>query len=175
MPQQNTRTAELDEAEKVLRVALPARDEAPVVVKPREQTLHFPASLRPSQRTTVLGRGDAVASMCCDEFDVAFPLKPLVQSIAVVGAISDQLADGIGDECVVESLLHERDLVRRSTCDANGDWKTERVCDCHDLGSLAALRLSDGGAPFLAPEKEPSMNASERSISPRSYRSFASA
>jgi hypothetical protein len=113
--------------------------------------------------------------MSGDQLDVALLDQPFIQAVAVIGAVSDQLADGIGNECVVESLFHERDLVRRSTCDANGDWKTKRVCDCHDLGSLATLRLSDGGAPFLAPEKEPSMNASERSMPPRSYRSTASA
>jgi hypothetical protein len=65
--------------------------------------------------------------------------------------------------------------VGRSTCDANGDWKATSVCHRHDLGALAPLRLSDGRAPFFAPEKEPSMNDSERSIPPRPSRSRASA
>lgn len=168
MPQQNAQTPELDEAQIVLGVALPACDQAAVVVEPRKQTFDLPAPFRSSQRAAVLGRSDAVASMRGDQLDVPFSLELLVQPIAVVGAISDQSADGIGKERVVESLFDERDLVRRSTCDANGDWKTKRVCDCHDLGSLAALRLSDGEAPFLAPAKEPSMKASERSMPPRS-------
>jgi len=156
-------------------MSFPAYDQAAVVVKPREESLHLPSSLRSPQRATVLRKVLTVLAMRCDQLHLAFLPELLIQPIAVVGPISDQFSDGIGDECVVESLFHERDLVRRSTCDANGDWKTKRVCDCHDLGSLTALRLSDGGAPFLAPEKEPSMNASERSIPPRSYRSFASA
>jgi hypothetical protein len=58
--------------------------------------------------------------------------------------------------------------MRRSTRDPCGDRKTMAVCDCHDLGPLAALRLPDGGAPFLAPAKVPSMKASLMSMAPRS-------
>jgi hypothetical protein len=65
--------------------------------------------------------------------------------------------------------------MRRSTCDPCGDRKTMAVCDCHDLGPLPALRLSDGEAPFLAPAKVPSMKASLRSMAPRAYRSSAKA
>jgi hypothetical protein len=57
--------------------------------------------------------------------------------------------------------------VGRSACDANGDRKTSAVCNCHDLGPLPALGLSDAAPPFLAPAKVPSMNASLRSIFPR--------
>jgi hypothetical protein len=65
--------------------------------------------------------------------------------------------------------------VRRRTLDAGGDRKTRAVCNCHDLGPLPALGLSDGRAPFLAPEKVPSMKASLTSMPPRSYRSRAKA
>jgi hypothetical protein len=57
--------------------------------------------------------------------------------------------------------------VRRSTGNPCGDRKTMAVCDCHDLGPLPALGLADGGAPFLAPAKVPSMNASLMSMPPR--------
>jgi hypothetical protein len=56
----------------------------------------------------------------------------------------------------------------RSTGNPCGDRKTRAVCNCHDLGPLPALGLPDGEAPFLAPAKVPSMNASLISIPPRS-------
>ncbi len=148
-------------------------DEASVVMEPCEETFDLPAASIAPERATVLAHAFAVGEIRRDELDPTLLEKAFVQGVAVVGFVSDQPVDRIGNECVVESLFDERDLVRRSTCDANGDWKTERVCDRHDLGSLASLRLSDGSAPFFAPEKEPSMNVSERSIPPRSCRSFA--
>ena len=171
----NTDTSELDEAQEVLRVALPARDQASVVVKPGKEPLDLPTPFGAPQGTTVLRDVASIPAVRGDQLDLALPEEPLVQGVAVVGPVADQPANDVGEKRVVESLFDEGDLVRRSTCNANGDWKTDRVCDRHDLGSLAALRLSDGRAPFLAPAKEPSMNASETSISPRSYRSSASA
>jgi hypothetical protein len=38
MPQQDAEASEVDEAEEVLRVPLPARDEPAVVLEPREQS-----------------------------------------------------------------------------------------------------------------------------------------
>ncbi len=150
-------------------------DEAAVVVKPCKQALDLSTAPVAPKRPTVLALAPATREIRRDELDPALLEKPFVQAVAVVGLVPDQTVDRLGKKCVVESLFDERDLVRRSTCDANGDWKTERVCDRHDLGSLAALRLPDGSAPFFAPVKEPSMNVSERSIPPRSCRSLAKA
>jgi hypothetical protein len=44
MPQQDAEASEVDEAEEVLRVPLPARDEPAVVLEPREQSLDQPAA-----------------------------------------------------------------------------------------------------------------------------------
>jgi IS5 family transposase len=45
--------------------------------------------------------------------------------------------------------------MRRSARDPSGDRKTVAVCDCHDLGALAALGFPNARAPFLAPLKAP--------------------
>ena len=168
MSEQDADASEMDEAEEVLGVPVVSDDESAVVVEPGKQALDLPAPPVASKRTPVLGLPLSVREVRRDEFDPALREKAFVQGVAVVGLVADQPMDCAGHESVVESLFDELRLVRRSTCDANGDWKTERVCDRHDLGSLAPLRLSDGSAPFLAPLKEPSMNASERSIPPRS-------
>lgn len=65
--------------------------------------------------------------------------------------------------------------MRRSTCNPNGDRKTMTVCDCHDLGALSAFGLPNAKPPFLAAANEPSINASFKSIPPRSCRSLANA
>jgi hypothetical protein len=44
MPEKDPGTGGLKEAEKVLRVILPPRDDAPAVVEPREQTFDLPAA-----------------------------------------------------------------------------------------------------------------------------------
>ena len=59
----------------------------------------------------------------------------------------------------------------RSAFNMNSGRKTRSVCDCHDLGALAALRLADSKTPFFAGAKLPSIKASRMSIWPRSYRS----
>jgi hypothetical protein len=55
----------------------------------------------------------------------------------------------------------------RSTCNPGGDRKTRAVCDRHDPCALPPLGLHDGGAPFLAPAKAPSIRALLMSIPPR--------
>jgi hypothetical protein len=62
----------------------------------------------------------------------------------------------------------------RSAFNVSGDRKTSSVCNCHDLGSLAALCLANRKTPFFAGTKVPSIKASRMSIPPRSYRSCAS-
>jgi hypothetical protein len=49
------------------------------------------------------------------------------------------------------------------------------VCNCHDLGPLAALRLADAEPPLFAGANVPSMNPSVRSRPPRSRKSLARA
>jgi hypothetical protein len=62
----------------------------------------------------------------------------------------------------------------RSAFNVSGERKTSSVCDCHDLGALAALCLADSKTPFFAGTNVPSIKASRISIPPRSYRSCAS-
>jgi hypothetical protein len=168
MPQQDADASEVNEAEEVPWVSLVARDEAAEVVQPREQALDLPAALVAAKSAAVLGgSASAIGSMGRDQLHRVLLAQPFVQTIAVVGAVSDQAVGRDREEAAIDRLLDERDLVGRSACDANGDRKTSAVCNCHDLGPLPALSLSDAAPPFLAPAKVPSMNASLRSIFPR--------
>jgi hypothetical protein len=56
----------------------------------------------------------------------------------------------------------------------DGDRKTRAVCHRHDLRTFAALGLSHCPPPFLATTKKPSMKHSDKSKSPRSFKSLAS-
>jgi hypothetical protein len=157
-------------------VSLVSSDEPAEVVEPGEEPLDLPAPPVASEGTAVLGRGPrAVPPVGRDQLDASLFPEPLGQGIAVVGLVSDQAVGGHGEEAVVDRLFCERDLSWRSTRDPGGDRKASAVCNCHDLGPLPALGLSDGRAPFLAPEKVPSMKASVMSIRPRWYRSSARA
>jgi hypothetical protein len=154
MPQEDADASELDEAEEVLLVALPARDQAAVVLIATK----LPTILRPPLPVRAIRR---------DHFDAALFPETLIEAIAVVGLVSDQSIGGHGEEPGVESCIDECDLSWRSTRNPCGDRKTRAVCNRHDLGPLPTLGLSDGRAPFLAPAKVPSMKASVMSIPPR--------
>jgi len=165
----------VNEAEEVLGVPIISDDEPSEVMEPGEQALDLPTALVASEWAAILGLDLAALVVWSDQLDTAQVPESLVQDVTVVGLVANQAVDEVGQKCVAESLFDERRLVRRSTCDANGDWKTCCVCNRHDLGALAPLGFSDGSAPFLAPLKEPSMKVSLRSIPPRSCRSRASA
>ena len=51
MPEQHVQAGEVDEAEEILDMVLPSRDESGEVVHPREESLHFP-------ETAVAGAAD---------------------------------------------------------------------------------------------------------------------
>jgi hypothetical protein len=75
---------------------------------------------------------------------------------------------------VPEDALDELAFVRRSAFDTNSQRKTVIIGESEDFGPLAAFGRPDREAPFFAPVKEASMNASSRSSFPRACNSSAS-
>ena len=72
IPEQDADAPEVDEAEEVLRMALVAGDEAPVVLKPREEPFDPPATPHPTKWAAILGlRAPAVAAVPSDQLDSA--------------------------------------------------------------------------------------------------------
>lgn len=150
-------------------MALPAVGQAAVVEQPREQALDLPAPEVTAEGSSVLGlRALPGGPMRSDQLDSSFLAEAAIERITVVSSVSNKAIGCVLEKAVVDRLFCERDLMRRSTRNPGGDRKTMAVCDCHDLGPLAALRFPDGEAPFLAPAKVPSMKASLMSIPPRS-------
>ena len=71
---------ELDEAEEVLDMELPACDESAEVVHPGEEPFHFPAFSIASQLPSVLGLMFAVAPVGCDHLDAVLFGHLVIQS-----------------------------------------------------------------------------------------------
>ena len=167
MPQENAETPKVHEALEVLSVPFVSRDDSSKVLEPCKQAFDLPTANVTAQWAAILGLLLPIRPMGRDQFNPPFVPEPLIQGVAFVCLVADQSIGGHAEETRVDGFFNERDLSRRSTRDPGGDRKTRAVCNGHDLGPLAFLGLSDGRAPFLAPEKVPSMNASVMSMRPR--------
>ena len=152
-----------------------SNNQTPVVLKPGKESLNFPTTFVTPQFATILSScPDTVPLVGCDHFNTTFGQKLLVKLITIIGLIANKFARGIFCKAVVYCILNELYFMGRSTFHVSGDRKTRSVCDRHDLGPLATLRLADSKTPFFAGANVPSMNASRISILPRSFRSSTS-
>ncbi len=145
------------------------------VLKPSEEALDLPPSLVSTQLPAILGLGlGAVAPMRCDHVDAHLHQLGVkwVRVISFVSHEPERSASNIG---CLESVVHKGDFMWRSTFNVYGEWKRRAVCNCHDLRTLTPFGLSNTEPPFFATTKVPSMKHSDRSISPRSSRSWARA
>ena len=166
----------MDHGQEVGSVIFPARHQPSLIVQPSEEALHFPTTTVASQHATILCRGPAAGGIVGrDQFDPVAFAQPLIQRVAVVGAVADQSLRGVGEEALFEGGFDEFRFMRRSAGDADGERKTMAVCDRHDFTAFSAASRADSRAPFFALLKLASMNVSDRSILPRSRRSSASA
>ena len=151
-----------------------ANDKSPEVVEPSKQTLYFPASSVTTQWSTVLrDRSTAIAAVWRDQLDATLVEKSCVQDVTVVRFVADEPIGKMFGPSRVKGLVDQRYLVGRSAGHVDGERKTMAVCDRHDLAALAPFGFPDLAPPFLAPVKEPSMKASDRSSLPRCSKSPA--
>jgi hypothetical protein len=92
----------------------------------------------------------------------------VVELVAIVGAVSDELFGDPLYESRGERVVDELRFMALTTRSPYGDSKTMTVCRGHDLGRLAASSDPNLKTPLFAPAWVPSMKASVRSILPRS-------
>ena len=152
-----------------------ANNESSKILKPSKKTFNFPSAFVSPKLPSVLRiTFTAILPVRCDHLNATLIKEMLIKSIAVVGLIANDLIRSILRKAAVYGGFHQGYFMGRSALHVEGDRKTRSVCDCHDLGALAALCLADSKTPFFAGTKVPSMNASRMSIPPRSYRSCAS-
>ena len=173
VPHQDEDAAELEHAEEVGLVKLPADYQSAEVMKPGEQTLDLPAAAVAAQFATVLGLSLAAVRLVRRDQTHALLSESLIQRVAIIGAVANQALGFRFREALLERGFDELSLMWRSACNPHGDRKTMAVRDCHDLAPFAAACWTNSTAPFLAPLKEASINVSPRSNWPRASRSSA--
>src|ERR1700737_2307753 len=99
MPQEDDGASELDHPEEIFGIVLPANDGTTKVMKPSEQTFHFPPTAVAAQNTPVLRhRCDAHEFVGRDESHTVSFVDALVQGIAVISAVADHTFRGFGKE-----------------------------------------------------------------------------
>lgn len=142
--------------------------------QPTEETLDFPAAFVAPENPPILSRRlYSVGLMRRNQFHVPFS-QPGVQSIAVIGFVSNESSGKLTNEAGSQRFFNEGDFMWRSRGHKDGDRKTRAICHCHDLRTLAPLGISHSRPPFLAMTNVPSMKHSDRSRPPRSRTSWAS-
>src|ERR1035437_7644993 len=169
MSAEHVEAGEVDEAEEVLDVIFPSGNESAEVVHPGEEPLHFPSSLVAPQLASVL-RLSAPAPVGRDQLDAVRLFELLIESVRVVGFVSDELFGEFIEETSGEDLFDKLAFVGRSALDRYGERKTVISGDSDDLRPLAAPGGADGKPPFFALAKVASTNASSRLSLPCSRR-----
>src|SRR5262249_51166415 len=107
--EQDAESCKLHEAEEIARVVLPAHQEPTLPLNPRKEALDNPAALIAAQPPSVLRLAfDAVGLVRSDHLS-ALLAQLLIEWIAVVRAIADQVLRSCFDHVKVERQLHEGD------------------------------------------------------------------
>lgn len=154
-------------------MVFPSGGESAEVLQPGEEPFDLPSPAIAPQSASVLCFPSAVGAVGRDHLDAILP-HLRVQCIRVVGLVADQPFRQLVEEASGQNSFHKPTLGRRSAFDSDGERKTITRGDSDDLGALAALRRTDGEAPFLALANVASTKASSRFSLPRSCRCRAS-
>src|SRR6266568_6689577 len=144
-PEEDNEASELDKSEEVLGVVFPADEDAALPLNPSEEAFDEPAPHVAAEAAAILGRWLApVGAMRRDHLDAVLA-QLLIQWIAVVSAIADQVLRLGFDHVKVEAQLHQTHLmmVRRVRADREG--QSMAINNRHDFHAFPALRRSDFG------------------------------
>ena len=153
LPEEYNEASELDKAEEVLGVVLPAHEDAALPLNPGEEALDEPASRLTAEPSSILRGHLAVGAMWRNHLD-AVASQLLVQGIAVVGAVADQILRLGFDHVEVEAELHQAHFVMVGRMRADRKWQAMAIDDRHDFHTFSAPRRSDfGPATFCHHER----------------------
>ena len=148
-------------------MAFIASDESSEAHHPGEEPFDVPTPAIAAQRATVLCLGLSSGVVGCDHLN-AIVSEVAVEFVAIVGAVSDELFRERLYESRGKRAVDELRFMALTARSPYGDRKAMTVCHCHDLGRFAASSDTNFKAPLFAPACVPSMNASVKSIFPRS-------
>src|SRR5215469_7231565 len=156
-------------------MALIAHIEPTKVAQPGEQSLDLPPALVAAQRAAILCLWPlASPPMRSNQLD-ALPSEIPIHRVGIIRPVTNQPLRWLVYKTSGNRRRNQDHLVMRSRLGMNGERKTSAVRHCHELRTFAPLGLTDVVPPFFAATNVPSMKHSERSRSPRSLRSSASA
>jgi hypothetical protein len=173
--EQDLHATETNHAEEVLDVVLPANHEPTKMMQPGKQSFDSPTSAVTAQRTTILRRCPALATMRCDHLDAIALSQISIQTVTVIRFVTDQSCREGVEKALPEEPFDKLAFVRRSAFDTNGERKTVIIGESDDFRPFAAFRGPDREAPFFAPVKEASIKASSSCSFPRACNSSARA
>src|ERR1700737_5380206 len=113
MPQEGEGGNQRNHPEEILWGAFPADHDAAIVMQPREQAFDFPSTTVTPQHTAILGQSSgAHGGVWCNHLDAVVLHQPLVEAVAVVGAIADHPFGGGGEEALFRGGLREVSFLR---------------------------------------------------------------
>lgn len=121
------------------------------MMQPGNQSFHSPTRSVPTQGTTVLGRGAALAAMGCDCLDAVTLRRISIQAVAVIGLLADQSQREGLEEAVSEDGFGKLAFVRRSAFDSKGESSTVILGESDDFRPFAMLGGPHREARFLPP------------------------
>jgi len=152
LPQENDEAAELQEAEEILGLVVPAECDSAEALQPGEEAFDFPAAAIATKRPAILlpAARPGSGALGRDELYAATG-EPLRERVAIESFVADQLRRDFFLEGRVEDVVDEAEVVFGAISDAYGERKTSAVCNRHDLRRIAGTASSDAGPPFLAP------------------------
>jgi len=169
-----TEQASCKKSQEIISMTLISDNQPSEILKPGETPLDFPAAFISPQLSAILSFWlRPVAAMWRDQLNTLLFQKITIDLVTVVCFVANEFFRLSGNEKAVKGRFDQLHFMRRSTCKAGGDRKTGSVRNCHDPAAFAPFCPANGTAPFFAGTKLPSMNASRRSIPPRSCNSSA--
>jgi hypothetical protein len=163
----------MHEAQIVFIMKVEASGNPTELLQPRKQAFNLLAAFVAVQDSMILRRCFLpVRLMRRDHLNALLP-QLTIQWGEVVSFISNQSLWPLTDKTLKESFCDKGDFMRRSTLRADGEWKTRRVCHCHELHAFTALGLTNSPPPFLSDDERPVDEAFTEVISPRVRKSSA--
>jgi len=143
-------------------VAFPTSHQAPVISKPGNGALNFPASFVPSQSPSILKFWFvSVNPVRGYQFNALF-LENLAKAVRIIRLVTNQMLGFLTK--LIKGLVCQFHLMRAGRVKGHSQRNTLAVCHHHKLCALAPLGFADFRPPFLAGMKLPSMKHSAHLI-----------